>query len=175
MQTNSRYAKTLFNLCIKSNCIGLIQGQLKSIAYLFHKVSAFRLVLITKRINNQNKLDIIAKTLINFNPLVIEFLSIIISNNQSNNMLDIISRFNHLVNLRSNVQSANIITAYKLEDAEIQSLTKSIHSTLNTKPKIDISTNSDMIGGMKLRIGNKIFDNSISYKINHLKKILYNM
>ena len=136
MQNNSHYAKTLFNLCIKSNCIRLIQGQLKSIASLFHKVSAFRLVLITKRINNQNKAAIIAKTLTSFNPLVIEFLSIIISNNQSNNLLDIISRFNHLVNLHSSVQDVNIITAHKLEDVEIESLTKSIHSTLILNQKL---------------------------------------
>ena len=175
MQNNSQYAKTLFDVCIKSSCISQIHHELKLISYLITKTPAFRLVLITKRLSKQDKVDIISKTLTKFNPLVVEFLSIIISNNQSNNLLDIISRFNRFVNIHSNIQDVNIITAHKLEEAEIQSLTQSIHSTLNTKPKIDISTNSDIIGGMKLRIGNKIFDNSISYQINQLKKKLHNM
>ena len=41
--------------------------------------------------------------------------------------------------------------------------------------KINKMLDSKLIGGMKLRIGNKIFDNSISYQINQLKKTLHNM
>ena len=70
--------------------------------------------------------------------------------------------------VKSNIQDINIITAYKLEESEIQSLTKSIHNTLNTKPKISININSDIIGGITLRIGNKIFDR------NHFPNLLEN-
>ena len=79
MQYNKQYAKTLFEVCEKADCIRIIQNQLYSVSYLFNKVPVFRLVLITKRIDNQNKINIIKNTLIKFNPLIVEFLSIIIN------------------------------------------------------------------------------------------------
>ena len=109
MQYNKQYAKTLFEVCEKADCISIIQNQLYSVSYLFNKVPVFRLVLITKRIDNQNKINIIKNTLIKFNPLIVEFLSIIINNNQINNLLNIISKFNRLVNLRSDLKKIDMI------------------------------------------------------------------
>ena len=40
---------------------------------------------------------------------------------------------------------------------------------------LKMTVDSSIIGGMRLRQGNKIFDNSISYQLNQLKKTLYNL
>ena len=66
-------------------------------------------------------------------------------------------------------------TLYKLEENEMQTIAESLCKKLSSNPKINIIEDSNIIGGMKLRIGNKIFDNSISYQINELKKTLHNM
>ena len=94
-----KYAETLFDICKKSNCDALIQEQLNAVKKLYSKVPIFRLILLTKRIQNNDKVDIIKNSLQSFNPIIIEFISIIINGNQTNNMLNIISRFNHLVNV----------------------------------------------------------------------------
>ena len=60
---NHKYAKTFFDLCKKANNIAKIHTQLKLVAYLFNKVPAFRLVIITKRLNNNDKINIIGKSL----------------------------------------------------------------------------------------------------------------
>ena len=172
---NNKYAKTLFDLCLKHNCLGLIQDQLKSIAYLFNKTSVFRLVLISKKLDNKTKINVVTNALSIFEPLIVEFISIIIKNNLSNELMDIIFRFNRLVRVHPDVQSVDITTAHKLSEEEIQSLSESISRVLNAKPKINIKEDLNMIGGIKLRVGNKIFDNSISYQINQLKKTLHNM
>ena len=175
MKQNNKYAKTLFDLCLKHNCLGLIQDQLKSIAYLFNKTSAFRLALISKRLDNKTKINVVTKALSIFEPLIVEFISIIIKNNLSNDLIDIISRFNRLTAIHSDVKGVDITTAHKLSEEEIQTLSESISRTLNARPKINVKEDLEIIGGIKLRIGNKIFDNSISYQINQLKKTLHNM
>ena len=70
MQSNNKYAKTLFNLSKKSNCVSLIQNHLKLVSYLYNKVPTFRLVFITRRINSENKVAIMQKALKNFEPLL---------------------------------------------------------------------------------------------------------
>ena len=175
MKSSQQYAKILFDVCKSSECLSLANNQLDSIAHLFNKVAAFRLVLISKRIANQNKVSIIKGTLTMFEPLIVEFLSIIINDNQANNLPHIISRFNHMVRLHSDIQEIDIVTAEKLDDVEIQNLSREICSKLNSSPKITIINDPDIIGGIKLRVGNKIFDNSVIYQINQLKKSLHNM
>ena len=90
-------------------------------------------------------------------------------------LIDIISRFNRLTAMHSDVQGVHITTAHKLSEEEIQTLSESISRTLNARPKINVKEDLEIIGGIKLRVGNKIFDNSISYQINQLKKTLHNM
>ena len=175
MQSNNKYAKTLFNLSKKSNCISLIQNQLKSVSYLYNKVPAFRLVFITRRINSENKVAIMQKALKDFEPLIVEFISILIQNNQTFNLLDVIARFNNLVRADSNISKVEITISEQLNDADLEHISQTICNKLNSAPKISIMTDSNLIGGMKLRVGNKIFDNSISYQIKQLKKTLHNM
>jgi len=175
MQSNYKYAKTLFNLSKKSNCVSLIQNQLNSVSYLYNKVPAFKLVFITKRINPRDKVEIIKNVLKKFEPLIVEFILILIQNNQTFNLLDVIARFNNLVRADSNISKVEITTSEQLNDADLEHISQTICNKLNSAPKISIMTDSNLIGGMKLRVGNKIFDNSVSYQIKQLKKTLHNM
>ena len=175
MQSNYKYAKTLFDLSKKSDCIQLVHNQLNSISYLYNKVPAFRLVLITKRINSNNKVGIIRNALKGFESLIVEFISILIQNNQTNNLLDVITRFNNMVNTDSNQSKVVITTSQKLNEVDLEYVSQTISDKLNTNPNISIKTDLNMIGGIKLRVGNKIFDNSVYYQIKQLKKTLHNM
>ena len=175
MHNSQIYAKTLFDLCEKNNHVSVIQEQLKSIAYLYNKVSAFRLVLITKRINNKDKINIIITALNKFDLLLIEFISIIIGDNKIGSLLDIIKRFNTLVNKSGSLHTVEITTASKIDEEDFQSIAKALSDKLNGSPKINQIIDSKILGGIKLRIGNNIFDNSINYQINQLKKTLHNM
>ena len=175
MNSNYQYAKTLLDLSKKSETISLIQNQLQSLSYLYNKVPAFRLVFVTKRIDTKKKVEIISNTLKNFNPLIVEFISILIQNNQINNLLNITARFDNMVSSDSKVSKVEITTSEKLNSEEIEYISKAISDKLKTKPKLGIKTDSSMIGGIKLRVGNKIFDNSVSYQIKQLKKTLHNM
>ena len=175
MHNSTRYAKTLFDVSSKSNCIDKIHKELQSIVHLYSKTPTFRLVLITKRLGNPDKVDIISKALTMFNPLVVEFLSIIILNNQINDLLNIISKFNRLAIMLSDIKEVELITAEKLNEDMLNSLASVLENNLKTKPKINLKTDPKIIGGIKIRVGNRVFDNSVSYQIKQLKKTLHNM
>jgi len=175
MQSNYKYAKTLLDLSKKSDCVSLIQNQLKSISYLYNKIPAFKLVFITKRIDTMNKIGIIKNVLKNFEPLIVEFIAILIENNQTNGLLNIITRFNNMVSSDSNISKVEITTSEKLTETNLEYISQTICDKLNATPEINIKIDPKIIGGIKLRVGNKIFDNSVSYQIKQLKKTLHNM
>ena len=175
MHNSQIYAKTLYDVCKKSDHISIIQKQLGLVAYLYNKTPAFRLVLITKRINNKDKINIILKALNKFDLLLVEFISIIINNNQIGSLLDIITRFNTLVNKSGSINKIEITTASKLDNQDFEFIAHALSEKLNFHPEISQIVDSKILGGIKFRIGNNIFDNSVNYQINQLKKTLHNM
>ena len=175
MHNNYKYAKALFNVSNKISDASLIKTELQLISYLYNKTSTFRLLLITKKIDAKKKSEIISKTLNMLNPLIVEFLNIIITNNHSNQLLNIINKFNHIIESQLGSNRVDIITADPLSDQELNSLSQKISGILNSSPSVNNITQPEIIGGMKLRVGNNIFDNSINYQINQLKKTLHNV
>tara|TARA_B100000029_G_scaffold502598_1_gene578122 strand:- start:1265 stop:1792 length:528 start_codon:yes stop_codon:yes gene_type:complete len=175
MQSNYKYAKTIFDLSKQSNSIPMIQNQMKIISYLYNKIAAFRLVFITKRINSEDKIKIIKNTLNDFEPLIVELIAILIQNNQTNNLLDVFSKFDSMANTDSKLNKIEITTSEKMTDEELEHISKTISEKLNANPNIRVNVDSNIIGGMKLRVGNKIFDNSVNYQIKQLKKTLHNV
>ena len=84
-------------------------------------------------------------------------------------LIQIIDRF---MKLSKKIQHANeieIITANQLDENLIDELSSKLNSTIKT------TIDESMIGGIKLRKGNKIFDNSISFQLSNLKKTLHNV
>tara|TARA_B110000263_G_scaffold73192_1_gene63991 strand:- start:2099 stop:2626 length:528 start_codon:yes stop_codon:yes gene_type:complete len=175
MYNRHKYAKSLFDVSVKANNVLTVKKELQLIAYLFKKTSTFRLIFITKKINLNKKVDIIHNTLNMFSSLTVEFLTIIINNNHSHDLLNIISKFNHLSESHIGINKVDIITATKLSEEEVNSLSQKINGILNNSPSVNNITDPNIIGGIKLRVGNNIFDNSVSYQINQLKKTLHNM
>ena len=175
MYNRHKYAKSLFDVSVKANNVLTVKKELQLIAHLFKKTSTFRLIFITKKINLNKKVDIINNTLNMFSSLTVEFLTIIINNNHSHDLLNIISKFNHLSEPHIGINKVDIITATKLSEEEVNSLSQKINGILNNSPSVNNITAPNIIGGIKLRVGNNIFDNSVSYQINQLKKTLHNM
>ena len=175
MHNAHKYAKAIFNIANKANKITEIQKEFQFIANLYKKNSAFRLLFITKRIDSNQKNEILNKILNMLSPLTLEFLKIIINNNQSNELLNVIKKINHLSESYWGVNKVNIITATKLGDQELNELSQALSRILNNSPLINNITDPNIIGGIKLRVGNNVFDNSVNYQINQLKKTLHNM
>ena len=80
-----------------------------------------------------------------------------------------------MVSSHADLKDVEITTADSLNEESINSLIVNLQLHLKTKQKIKIKTDPTIIGGVKLRIGNKILDNSVSYQIKQLKKTLHNM
>ena len=171
----SKYSQTLYNISDKNNNINIIQNELNTILHLYKKVPSFRFIIITKRLSSDKKINILKNTLQNFNPLVTEFLSLIIKDGCAKNLLSIIFSYNKLAYAKLKIQDVDLIVSHELESDYIEKLTSSLSDILKTAPKINVINKPDIIGGMKLKIGNKVFDNSVSCQLNKLKKTLYNM
>ena len=169
MNKMSKYSNTLFQIAKQNDLLEVVTEQLYCIKYIYKTESEFRLLFESKRINLDSKSIILKKALHNFNNLIIEFLLIILEKQSSKDLIVIIDKFLKLSQKHLNDKQVELITVDKLSDELINDLSTKLNCEI--KSSIDES----IIGGIKIRKGNQIFDNSISFQINHLKKTLYNL
>ena len=165
----TKYSDALFNVAKQHNIIKKLDNQLTVIKTLYKKEASFRLLFESKRIDEGTKHTIIKNILIGFENVIVEFLCILVTHKQTGHLINIINKFLNLAKKELNAKKIEVITAKQLDKDTISQL----FGQLNYKVETTIDTS--IIGGMKIKHGNNIFDNSISYQLNQLKKKLHNM
>ncbi len=165
----TKYSNTLFSLSKKYNLLDTVVTQLISIKDIYKSESALRLLFESKQIKVNIKKEIVNTVFLEYEDVIKEFLCIIITKKLTGQLLNILNRFLSLSKKELERQKIEIVSAQKITDNVLKDLSKELNC------KIQLTINPNIIGGVQLRQGNKIFDNSISYQLKQLKNTLYNL
>lgn len=71
--------------------------------------------------------------------------------------------------LRGIVQ-VEVRTALKLSEAELQSISDRLREQLGREPRLEVRVDPDLIGGIQLQIGDKVFDDTVKNQLDRLRK-----
>jgi len=171
----NKYAKALFNTSLSNNSLTDVRAGLNSIIKISKTIPEFNHMLFTKNVSASNKKTILFNVLNNnVSPLVIELLIILIENDQIQLFTDIINKYNQLMNASSKELDVIITSKAELSSDELGSIKTNLSSKLNKQLNIKNNIDDSIIGGIKMRIGNIIIDNSLSNKLMKLKNNLKN-
>ena len=171
----NKYAKSLFVVSSKSNDVGDVRDGLDSIVKISKSIPEFNHLLFTKNISRQDKLSILSNLLNGkVNSLVVELLIVLIENDDMQLFIDILNKYSQLMNANSMEVNVSIISNIELSSEKLNSIKDNLSQKLNKQINIKSDTNRSLLGGLQLRIGNTIIDNSLSNKLMKLKNNLKN-
>ena len=172
-QLIKKYALSLYQIGKKENALDRIHDGAKAISFLFKTSSTFRYFLLTKKIADTDKkqilLDVLKDSCSNY---IIALISIIIDEGNIQSLGQILDRFFITMNNESDIIPVRIISSRIINDNELQSLVQNIESKLNKKVNAKNEVDPSLIGGIKLMIGNKVIDGSISHQLTKIKYTL---
>ena len=172
-QLIKKYALSLYQVGEKKNALDEIQKGIHVVNSLYKSSNTFRYFLLTKKITDNDKKVILLNILKEHcSTYVLELISIIIEKGDIKSLNAIISRFFMVINKESNIIPVKIITSSSMNDSDMQSLINNIESKLNKKVSAKNEVDPDIIGGVKLMIGNKVVDGSISHQLRKIKYTL---
>ncbi len=178
MKNNSsanKYAKALFNASFDQSSLAEVRNGLDYIFKISKTIPEFNHILFTKHITTSDKKDIVSKVLINnVDPLVSELLMILMDNDQIRLFVTIMNKYNQLVNISSKELDVKVTSQSILSYDELESIKTELSVQLDSQINIKNDIDKSLIGGVRLRIGNVIIDNSVSNKLNKLKNNLKN-
>ncbi len=166
-----RYAQALFDLADDENKIAAVESDLKSLKAMMADSRDLRILLASPVFSAQDKakglLAVAAKA--GFDPTTRKFLGLITANGRASALSSVINAFQALSAERRGVVSAHVTTAMPLTKAQAQGVAQALRQALGKDPEIETQVDPSILGGIKVRVGSRLFDASLGTKLDSLK------
>ena len=164
-----RYAKALMDALKSKDEKIEMNNELGEIAELFNSNMQFKKILLDPRINSKAKVGVVRELFTDTNPMLVSFLSLLIDKNRIGSLSGISSEYSLLTRELNNELFINIISASKLSDDEINGISDKYRKLYNVSAvKYSLKVDEDLLGGVKVIVGNKIYDGSLKTQLRNM-------
>ena len=167
----ARYAQALFDLANDENKIAAVEADLKSLKAMIADSTDLRTLLYSPGFSAEQKgaglAGIGAKA--RFNPLTLKFLAFLASQRRANALASVITSYEALSAKARGAVSAEVVTAVPLTRDQAKGVAASLRQALGKDPEIATRVDPSILGGIKVRVGSRLFDASLKSKLDSLK------
>ena len=166
-----RYAQALFDLAKDENAVAPIEADLKSLKTAIHESADLRRLIDSPAFGAQDKakgINAIAEAA-GFNATTKKFLGLVAANRRTSHLLAIIGSFENLSADWRGVVSAEVVTALPLSAAQSKGVAAALRTALGKDPEISTRVDPSILGGIKVRVGSRLFDASLKSRLDSLK------
>jgi len=166
-----RYAKAIFSLAKEKNQLVSLKEDMDLISNVCTQSEDFILLLKSPVVKTSKKIHIIQLIFQKkISALSLQFLELITHNNREVFIPSISINVLTLIRKEKNIKTAVITTAQTIDEKLLEKAKKILEEELGTQVELSAKVNSELIGGMILRIDDKQYDASILTQLNKLKQ-----
>lgn len=172
---STRYASAILKLAKGENVIPKIREDLKNFVQIFNDNKLFHSWLIDSEVSHQKKnglIEDISKN-VSAHPLTSNFIKVLIIKNRIEYFNEIVKKYNQFSDEIEHIERG-VVSAINSAAAEkvSQKIEEALHQKLNKKILLKCEENSSLLGGITIRLKNKIWDASFKRKLEEIKEQL---
>ncbi len=105
-------------------------------------------------------------------PLSMQFLRLVIERRRENQLPEMTIAYASLCDAESGVLTAQVRTCLDLSERQKADLMAALEQHTGHGIRLDIHTDSTLMGGMVVRIGDTVFDGSVSHQLERLRNCM---
>lgn len=171
------YANALFELAVEGNTVDEIYEEITALKDLFSESSEFISFMNHPQIDKEEKISLIDKAFKgNASDDVTGFIKVIVEKDRFSYINEIFDSFVHEIKEYKGIGEASVITPMPLTEIQKSELRDKLLKTTNYKEiELDCKIDETLIGGMVIRIGDRVVDSSIKRQLFNLKSQLKNI
>ena len=166
-----RYAQSLFELTIENGNLAKVEADLKSLKAMYADSADLRRLIASPAFTAEDKgkgLAAVAKKA-GFQPLTTKFLGLVAANGRAADLMGAITAFVELSAKHRGVVTAEVVSAAALSPAQLKGVQTALASALGKTPEVSTRVDPSLLGGLKVRVGSRLFDASLRSKLDSLK------
>jgi F-type H+-transporting ATPase subunit delta len=167
----ARYAQALFELAKDQRETAVVEADLKSLKAMSAQSADLRTLIRSPGIDAEAKargLGAIAEAA-QFTATTKKFLGLVAANRRASALPAMITSFEALAAADRGAVSAQVTTAIALTDAQKKALAAALRTALGKDPEIETRVDPAILGGLKVRVGSRLFDASLKSRLDSLK------
>ncbi|NCU16290.1 F0F1 ATP synthase subunit delta [Pallidibacillus pasinlerensis] len=169
----NKYALALFQLAEENNLVDQIEEQLKVVKEVFNQEKDFESFLTSPKIGKDTKRELIKNAFGDLNPFILNTLLLLLDRQRVSYIMAVIDEFINISYESKGITKARVESVRPLKDEEKDALATVFAKKLDKNTlEIENTVNEDLLGGIKIQIGNRIYDGSLRGKLDGLKREL---
>jgi F-type H+-transporting ATPase subunit delta len=169
----NRYAQGLYQLALEKQVVAEVNTDLEELVKVIETTPELISLFATPKFSNERKKQIVAEIFANANPIVVNMLGFLIDKKRINEVQSLAEQFKNLAAEAQGSAEATVFSTRALTDQEKDEISTSFGKLVG-KDKLNITNviEPSILGGVRVQIGNYIFDNTVANKLAGLKRTL---
>lgn len=167
----ARYARALFDLAIETKALDAVEADLKALKAAVVESADLRRLLISPAYTAEDKGRALAAIgeKAGFSKTTQNFIGVLTANRRASALTVVIAAFERLLAAHRGVAAAEVTTAVKLTAAQAKKVKTALAEALGQDPDITTYVDPTILGGLKIKVGSRLFDASLRSKLDSLK------
>jgi F-type H+-transporting ATPase subunit delta len=168
-----RYAQALFELATSQNILAEVGADLKELTKVLETSDELLSLLSAPKISTTRKKELVAQIFSGAQPAVVNTLLVLLDKKRVNEAVIVAEEFQALAAAAQGTADAKVYSTRELTETERAEISASFGKLVG-KEKLNITNEIDasLIGGVRVQIGNYIYDSTVASKLEGLKRVL---
>lgn len=170
---SKRYATALFEIAKDNNSTEQIQSELKDLVTVMKENKEFSKLFFHPVINKADKKDMADKIFRDkISNTTLNFLLLLVDKKREGLTEEISELFDKMVNNLHSKVVAKVYTAIEVQKAELDVLKQRLESYLSKNVEMETYVDSSILGGVLVKIGDRVIDGTIQTKFKNMSRVL---
>ena len=164
------YGDALFELAVEAGQVEELLSEVKGVSRILHENSEFSKLMNHPKIVKEEKIKILENVFKGrISKELLGLMRMLIDKNHYNEIESVFAYFTEQVKEYKNIGTAYVTSAYPLSDAQKEQVqNKLLETTKYVSFEMHYGVDEGLIGGMVIRIGDRVVDSSIRTKLRSL-------
>lgn len=166
-----RYADALFQIAQEKNVLDTFEQELETVKKVFKSDRTYVEFLEHPKVSNEKKKDILQQAFKGFSKEVLHTLFLLVDRKKVSLVTAVVDTFIDFANEAKGTRVATVYSARALSEEEQKEIVSVFTKKLNLQTlKIKNIADPSVIGGLKIKVGNTVYDGSIKGKLERIER-----
>jgi F-type H+-transporting ATPase subunit delta len=164
------YARSLFEVAKDQDKLDVVREQLGAFADALHETRELQVFFFSPYFSTQEKEDGLEKAVADADPVVLNFLRLLIEKHRMPVIFRIRANFDRLWEDENRLLPVEITSAVELDEQIVSQLGDRIAEQTGRKVELSSRVEPAILGGIVVQVGNSVLDASIRNRLEQLRR-----
>lgn len=166
-----RHAQAIFQIAMEKKTLERWKSDLGIMAPVMLE-PGFYALLENPALHLSEKVELLKQKLGKLSQEALNLAFLLVDKSRLRILPGIIEEFDIMLDAHYGIEKVEVVTALPLSDTEKENIGKTMETLLNKKVVLKNKVQADIVGGLIIRIGDKLIDGSVITKLKTLRKEL---